>query len=269
MHARSAVFDLYGDHLAGRDGWAPISAVVRLLDAVEVAPAATRTAVSRMVREGWLVPDERGGTRGYAATRRAHARLTAAWRRIYAVTPPEWDGRWHVVVTDHVADRSRRSRLADSLGYLGYGRLSTDTWVAPRANDELDGALSGVRAQQFSSDFLGDGRELASRVWDLSGLAASYREYRSWVDGVLSDVQQDVPDQAYAGRTRIVHEWRKFLFSDPDLPPQVLPADWPGFAAARTFVDVTSRLRPAAAAYVDTCLREAGAPVSPDLIAHP
>ncbi len=259
MHARSALFDLYGDHLAGRGGWAPISAVVRLLAAVDVAPAATRTAVSRMAREGWLAPDERAGARGYAATDRARTRLAAAWRRIYAVTTPPWDGRWHVVVTDHVGDRSRRARLADSLGYLGYGRLSTDTWVAPRASDELDGALGGVRAQQFFASFLGDGPDLAARVWDVTGLAGSYREFLSWADAVVSDTCEDVPEQAYASRARIVHEWRKFLFTDPGLPPEVLPAEWPGSVAARSFVDVTSRLRPAAVAYVDACLEEAGA----------
>lgn len=261
MHARSAVFDLYGDHLADRGGWAPISAVVRLLSAVDVAQAATRTAVSRMVREKWLAPQERRGVRGYAATERADARLAGAWRRIYAVTPPEWDGRWHIVVADHVSDRSRRSRLAASMNYLGYGRIASGTWIAPRRSDELASALEDIGAHEFFSSFLGDGRRLASDVWDLSSLAASYREFLTWVDEVMAETSESAPAQAYASRTRLVHEWRKFLFNDPGLPPQVLPPDWPGLDAARTFVDVTARLRPAAAAYVDDCLREAGAPV--------
>jgi phenylacetic acid degradation operon negative regulatory protein len=51
-----------------------------------------------------------------------------------------------------------------------------------------------------------------------------------------------------------VHEWRKFLFSDPALPPALLPLDWPGTKAAAYFDAESSRLLPAAARFVDACL---------------
>ena len=72
VHARSALFDLYGDHLIARGGWAPIAAVVGLLGGLDITAPAVRTAVSRMVREGWLEPVERDA-RGYAATAQAHS----------------------------------------------------------------------------------------------------------------------------------------------------------------------------------------------------
>ncbi len=56
MHARSALFDLYGDHLRARGDRAPVAAVVRLLASLDIAAPAVRTAVSRMVRQGWLEP---------------------------------------------------------------------------------------------------------------------------------------------------------------------------------------------------------------------
>src|SRR4051812_22515821 len=52
MNARAALFALYGDHLRERGGAASISAVTRLLDALDTAAPAVRTAVSRMVRQG-------------------------------------------------------------------------------------------------------------------------------------------------------------------------------------------------------------------------
>ena len=48
VHARSALFDLYGDHLLDRGGWAPISAAVGLLGSLQISAPAVRTAVSRM-----------------------------------------------------------------------------------------------------------------------------------------------------------------------------------------------------------------------------
>ena len=56
LHARSALFDLYGDHLLERGGEAPVAALVRPLAPLGIAAPAVRTAVSRMVRQGWLGP---------------------------------------------------------------------------------------------------------------------------------------------------------------------------------------------------------------------
>src|SRR5690606_36084713 len=112
VYARSAVVDLYGDHLREHGWWAPVAGVVRLAQSCGVTPAATRTAVSRLVREGWLVSRTDEGARGYAATPLAQDRLRRAHRRIYATGPPAWDGRWHVVVVEHHGDRRRRDQVA-------------------------------------------------------------------------------------------------------------------------------------------------------------
>ena len=70
MHARSALFDVYGDHLRGRGSQAPVAGLVRLLDPVGIQAPAVRTAISRMVSEGWLEPVRLPAGRGYRATAR-------------------------------------------------------------------------------------------------------------------------------------------------------------------------------------------------------
>ena len=56
MRARSALFDVYGDHLRARGDQAPVAALVRLLEPVGIAAPAVRTAISRMAAQGWLEP---------------------------------------------------------------------------------------------------------------------------------------------------------------------------------------------------------------------
>jgi phenylacetic acid degradation operon negative regulatory protein len=49
----------------------------------------------------------------------------------------------------------------------------------------------------------------------------------------------------------LVHEYRSFPYVDPNLPPELLPADWPGDEAVRLFQTYASMLAPAANQYVD------------------
>ncbi len=179
MQARSAVFDLYGDHLADHGYWAPISAVVTLTQTCGIQPPATRTAVSRMVVQQWLQPRTVGGQRGYAATQAAKDRLRRAHERIYDPGTTPWDGRWHVVVLESPKDRTHRDRLVATMGYLGYGRLSPSTWVSPHRSDELAASLREAGVEW--TDFHGPSQEgpvhLVQRVWDLDDLAAAYDEF--------------------------------------------------------------------------------------------
>ncbi|GAA2420364.1 PaaX family transcriptional regulator C-terminal domain-containing protein [Actinomadura vinacea] len=265
MNARSALFDLYGDHLRERGGRAPVAALVRLLAALDVAAPAVRTAVSRMVRQEWLEPVRLprgpgggpGHVPGYALTPRAVRRLDEAAHRIYRDLGP-WDGLWHVLVVDRVKDRARRERLAAGLAYLGYARLDETTWIGPRANPELDPLLAAesVRAERFRSSYEGDAHGLVARAWDLDGLARAYERWLADAGRLLDRSPADTDERAFAVRSRLVHEWRKFLFQDPGLPADLLPPEWPGALAARFFDDAAARLLPAASRFVDRCLED-------------
>src|SRR6476661_8704630 len=123
MQARSALFDLYGDYLRPRGGRAPVAALVRLLGPLGIAPPAVRTAVSRMVRQGWLHPLRLSSGPGYSITPRAARRLDEAASRIYRTGKHGWDGRFDLIVLTAPTARRERQRLAANLAYLGYGAL--------------------------------------------------------------------------------------------------------------------------------------------------
>jgi phenylacetic acid degradation operon negative regulatory protein len=260
MHARSALFDLYGDHLRPRGGAAPIACLVRLLAPLDIAAPAVRTAVSRMVRQGWLSPEKLPVGPGYALTAKATRRLDDAAARIYRTTQDEWDGRWHLLVLAPPQDRTARARLASSLRFLGYGPLDGSTWVAPRPAHEVDTLLaeSGAPAEQFYAEHAGGERgthALVERAWDLKALALSYQRFVEELTPVVEGAGDDATDeQCFAARSRLVHVWRQFLFSDPALPTELLPADWPGTVAATFFDRHADRLWPAASRFVDDTL---------------
>jgi phenylacetic acid degradation operon negative regulatory protein len=261
VNARSALFDVYGDHLRSRGGVAPVACLVTMMEPLGISAPAVRTAISRMVKQGWLEPVKLDGGPGYGLSDRAQRRLAEAASRIYRTRPPEWDGRWHLLVIDKIAERTARQRLRSALAFLGYALLRDDTWISPRASSELPALLDAERVQsrRFFAVHDGSDSELTAAAWDVEGLDHSYARWLDEAAGLVDNVGERPADRdAFVARSRLVHEWRKFLFLDPGLPRQLLPKDWTGEAAAEFFDEQASRLLPAAGRYVDGCLRANG-----------
>lgn len=225
-----------------------------------MAAPAVRTAVSRMVRQGWLEPVRLDGGPGYALTTRARQRLDEAAARIYRTRTDPWQGCWHLLVVESRVERSARDRLRNGLAFLGYAPLAETTWIGAQESAEVDALLAAerVRAHRFRSALDGDPRSLAAHAWDLDGLARSYRSWLAEAHRIVEPAADNPSDErAFAVRSQLVHEWRKFLFTDPGLPRELLPGDWPGDDAATFFDKQAGRLLPAAQRFVTGCLASA------------
>jgi phenylacetic acid degradation operon negative regulatory protein len=256
MEARSALFDVYGDHLRARGSQAPVAAVVRMLDPVGITAPAVRTAISRMVMQGWLEPVQLAGGRGYRTTERANRRLDETGDRVYRRHVPAWDGHWHLAFVAPPETRAARARLRAGLTFIGYAELTDNVWVSPYPRAELgsvlerDGAsVRTARADRFDPEPTG--------AWDLEGLRASYDGWLEAADDLVDQhlgAHEDEDEAAFAARFHLVHEWRKFLFADPGLPDALLPADWPGRDAAALFAREATRLKPGTDRFVARCL---------------
>lgn len=267
MQARSALFDLYGDHLRQRGGRATVAALIRLLSPLGIAEPAVRTAISRMVRQGWLHPVRLPSGPGYQLTPRAGRRLDEAASRIYRTGRAGWDGRFDLIVVAQPHQRSQRERLAGDLAFLGYGRLDSGVWIAARPAGEIDTLLddADIQFDRFSAVHISHSHEpdggdsattaLIQRAWDIPAIAAAYQDFVRRTTPVVEPVGRSSPDRvAYAARFELVHAWRAFLFRDPALPASLLPQPWPGSAAAAFFDRHANKLRPAADRFVDHCL---------------
>jgi phenylacetic acid degradation operon negative regulatory protein len=229
-----------------------------MLAPLGIAAPAVRTAVSRMVRQGWLDPERLPGGPGYRLTPRAMRRLDDAAARIYRTRTPRWDGAWHLVALGGIGDRATRDRVRAGLTFLGYAPLGDRVWIAAHASGEVATLLENesIAAHMFSSRLEGDPSALAAQAWDLEALGRAYHEWHRDAEAIAASAGDDPGDElAFVVRSQLVHEWRKFLFRDPGLPRALLPAGWPGEQAAKFFDAETQRLLPGASRFVEACLR--------------
>jgi len=75
-------------------------------------------------------------------------------------------------------------------------------------------------------------------VWDLPAIDAAYRDFIDrfrprWEQARRREGMTD--SEAFVERTVLVHEYRRFLFIDPDLPAELLPQQWTGREADLLF----------------------------------
>src|SRR5215831_1180487 len=138
--ARSMLFTLFGDYVRHYGATIWVGSLIALMAELEFTPAAVRTAVSRMARQGWLVSIRSGRASYYALSTRGQARMDEAAQRIFALHPERWDGRWRILVVDAEAERARRDRLWRELSWMGMASLARSVFVSP--NDLLDRCVS-------------------------------------------------------------------------------------------------------------------------------
>jgi phenylacetic acid degradation operon negative regulatory protein len=218
-----------------------------------VQEKAARQALARLENRGWLERERHGRQTRWSLTPTATELLESGAERIYGFGQHrrDWDGRWIVLLTSvPETDRAMRYRMAQSLEWAGFGSNAAGTWISPWADREAHAAELldelGVRATSFIAEIgaLGSGPELAAAAWNLPALRLEYEQFLA--DTATLDAARLPPSRAAAELAGLVHRWRRFPFLDPDIPRELLEADWPGATAARRFTTLRDDLSPSA-----------------------
>ncbi|MGW0570274.1 PaaX family transcriptional regulator [Streptomyces tauricus] len=263
MKPRSLVFDLFGDYLRYRGGEVRLRGLVALMSCFDVPEATVRVVATRMRKEGWLSSRREGRETVYALTGAAWDLLDEGRDRIFRRDRGPWDGQWNMVVYSvPETERALREQLRKKLAWFGFGPLSSAVWLSPHnRTDAMIAAFSdhpAVQLYAFRSRSTGteSDRDIAARAWDLKELDQDYAElletYRPRLAGYRAGALS--ARDALGARMRLIHDYRLFPFRDPDLPPELLPADWQGRVAHEVFLEAHGLLRVRAEECVDGLL---------------
>ena len=269
MKARSLVFDLFGDYLRYRGGQVRLRGLVALMGCFDVPEATVRVVVARLRKEGWLSSRRDGRETVYALTDTAWGLLDEGRDRIFSRARGPWDGQWNMVIYSvPETERALRVQLRKKLAWLGFGSLSSAVWISAHdRGDDVRAAFldePAVTLDIFRSRSAGidADRDVAARSWDLDALDQAYGDlleiYRprlvAYRRGELKGAD------ALVERMKLVQDYRRFPFRDPDLPPELLPEGWRGRLAHEVFLEAHGLLRGPAEASVDAFTAVADVP---------
>jgi len=246
------IYTLYGDYIRHAGGSIWIGSLIRLLGYFGVSQQAVRSTVSRMTRRGLLRVD-RVGTRSFYSLTEVSAKTIedAAARIFHAHSPRDrWDGYWRLVnysIPENA--REARDRLRSELEWMGFGMLTNALWISPhdyrREVGELADSLGmRSRVEMFTArhDGFTDPQAIVARCWNLPAINARYADfiekYKPMYEQhlrLLNRGEDLEPSEYFVHRFNLIHEYRRFPFKDPELPPELLPAEWRGTEAADLF----------------------------------
>ncbi|MGR6917425.1 PaaX family transcriptional regulator [[Actinomadura] parvosata] len=268
---------LLGDYWISRPEQLPSAALVRLAEEFGVSAVAARAALSRLTRRELLVSAKAGRRTYYRLTDRAAAVLQEGRQRImsFGLEQGAWDGRW-VMAAFSISEEQRdlRHALRARLRWLGFAPLYDGLWVSPRADADGAAAVLAELEIPMATVFRAEALDMAGmrapqEAWDFDQLRRTYEGFAAQYAPLLERVRKGVvgASEALVARTGIMDTWRTFPNHDPDLPAELLPADWPRAAARDLFVEIYDTLGPLAEFRVKQIVA-AFDPALAELVAH-
>lgn len=258
IRAGSLITTVFGDAILPRGGRIWLGSLIRLLEPLGLNDRLVRTSVFRLAKEEWLYADACGRKSDYVLTRVGQRRFEEASRQIYALRSPHWDRHWRLIVAVGDFEARQRDRLRQSLFWQGFGSIAGDCFVHPSA--DLRGVFDTLAAEGLGELLPqlmplvtveippGSGdteRGLVRRAWNLDALGDAYDEFIAAcrpLERELSRMSRIDDEQAFLVRILLIHDYRRLLLRDPELPDVLLPGDWPGHRARQLCAELYRRL---------------------------
>ncbi len=274
--ANSVIITIYGDFIAPHGGTVWLGSFIKLVAPLGINERMVRTSVYRLSREKWLVSEQIGRRSYYSLTTSGRRRFEHAYRRIYFAPQDIWGGEWQLVLIPASLAGTARDQLRKELTWAGYGALASGILAHPSADSEalLDilqetGAhdkVVAMRASNISALTSKPLQELVHSCWNLDVLAAKYEDFIERFRPVLRTLRaahELDPEQCFLVQTLLMHDFRRALLHDPQLPAQLLPANWSGGIARQLCRDIYAITWPHAQRHLLTVCETASGPLPP------
>ncbi|MBO1904375.1 phenylacetic acid degradation operon negative regulatory protein PaaX [Microvirga sp. 3-52] len=248
IRAGSLIVTVFGDAVVPRGGVLSLTTLHEIMRAFRISDTLVRTALSRLVSEGWFERWKVGRNSYYRLTPQGHEAFAEATQRIYTDPPQNWQGSFDLLLLENAQDRSA---LRAELSAAGYGSLGPDLLLAAAASGGKTGPFLRLAASPAD---LPTARRLVERAWPLADIESRYRRFIDTYAGILGALERGAGFtnlDALLVRILLIHDYRRAVLKDPLLPAQLLPRPWAGTAARALCGTIYRTVLPAAEHWID------------------
>jgi phenylacetic acid degradation operon negative regulatory protein len=273
IRASSLIITLYGDAIEPHGGTVWLGSLIQLLEPMGINERLIRTSIFRLTKEGWLSAEKVGRRSYYSLTGAGRRRFEKAFKRVYSSSVPVWDGAWCLVVLSQLS-QDKRKQVREELEWQGFGAIAPTVLANPRCDrvdvsatlQELDALDDSIIFETRTQDVLAS-RALRAQVresWNIDELGRHYSEFIQLFRPLWKELREQEslkPADCFLARTLLIHEYRRLLLRDPQLPDELLPGDWEGRAARQLCRNIYRLIYCSAEAWLNATLETADGPL--------
>ena len=215
----SLLVTMFGDLALSPDARLSGACVNALTAAIGIKPEATRVALHRLRKEGWIESHRTGRQSRYGLTPQGRHETERAWPRVYGPEPAEakvclvLEGPAGVAGQEQPQDGSDRVQLAPRTWLSSHATETLGLWSAPLS-------ASAEVPHWVSSKLCPPDVQTASQVFHARLTTVEAHD----------DLATLTVLQRTALRVVIVHEWRRLVLRVPRFPERLFSAGWKGQA---------------------------------------
>jgi len=260
LRANSVLITVYGDVMAQRGQAVWLGSLIHLGGMFGLSPRLVRTSAFRLAADDWLTCTRLGRRSFYALSDAGLQRVQHAERRIYDFAPPTWDGYWTLAILAGGLPASARLHLKRELRWEGFGELSPNVFAHPHANHlslkeiiRSAGAreqMVVLRAESIAAYSPRPLQTVMHATFKLDQVEAAFKQFVARFEPMLQQATSLSARDAFFVRTLLIHEYRKVLLRDPNLPQALLPDSWPGLQARQLCETLYGQLFTSSDAYL-------------------
>ena len=208
----SLLISIFGDLAIDEDQWISGTVLNRITSDIGIKPEATRVALHRLRKDGWIESRKNGRRSDYSLTQDSRKLSTDASPRIYGTIAPS--PTCYLLIKNPVGP-------ATSIESPHIHPISAE--IALTINPPTDNLSFPMEPEQFP-DWMRDRICSAELVEN----ARSLFENLGKLQERLPDPDALNPIQIAVLRVLVVHSWRRIILKTPHLPDDVFPKGWKG-----------------------------------------
>ncbi len=260
LRSNSMVMTLYGDVFASRGQAVWLGSLIQLLAPFGISSRQVRTSVFRLASDQWFDIERIGRRSYYGLSTDGLQRVQHAGKRIYEFSSAPWDGYWTLVFIDAKWKLSARQKLRRELLWDGFGQLAPNIFAHPRADQQslteialacqAEGHIALMKASSLELYSRKPLIDLMQQTFDLSHIDTAWTQFIKRFASLTARASTLNPAEAFYVRTLLIHEYRRILLRDPNLPDELLPASWSGLEARQLCQALYQDVKPASEAYL-------------------
>jgi phenylacetic acid degradation operon negative regulatory protein len=276
LSGTSLIMSIFGDCIFQRGGVISLASLIQLMEVFGFNERSVRTAVFRLSQNDWLSSEKIGRTSYYRITDVSRERFATAHEKIYGLHQGEWDHRWDLVLLSSV-ELGNKTLLKKELEWLGFANIATNLMAYPSCDQQqLQNLLFNLKMTEQVVVFRAEAlplwqeshptlKRMVEVNWPIEQLHQRYDKFINDFRNILSLIENDDFDalQAFQIRILLIHQYRRILLKDPNLPLELLPSDWLALTARNLTSNVYQTIVSASEAFFLNIARTAEGTMPP------